>query len=253
MYTPHTVPRLLGYAQPLIDFCFPPICLACDTPCETAPLCPTCEGKLLELEAHPACPACGKPLPAGAACGWCRGKGVPHLERVVSLGAYDEPLRPLIHHMKYRHRWPLAEHLAARLHARPDVKELLAGADFLVPVPLHWRRQIARGYNQSHVLAAQLATLARRPLLRSAVRVRATPTQTGMISRTARAANLRDAFALRRGDAIRGKHLVLIDDVFTTGATIHSLARTLRTAQPATMSALVIAVADAHHADFTRR
>jgi ComF family protein len=240
-------------AQPLIDFVFSPVCLACDMPSATAPLCPSCETKLLAIEAHPSCPLCGKPLPAGAACGWCKGKGVPHLDRILSLGPFDDPLRPLIHHMKYRHRWPLAEHLAERLHARPDVRALLANADCLVPVPLHWHRQVGRGYNQSHVLAAHLQKRSGKPVLRSAVRVRATPTQTGMVSRTARAANLRDAFAVRRPESVHGKHLILIDDVFTTGATLLSLARTLRHAQPASMSALVIAVADAHHSDFTRR
>src|SRR5262245_5823359 len=135
------VPRLLSLTQPVVDFLFPPICLACDTPATTAPLCPTCQSKLEDLEVHPACTHCARPLPPGAACGWCKGKGLPHLEHVLRLAVYDDPLRKLIHHMKYNRRWPLADHLATRLHTRPDIRTLLADADYIIPVPLHWRRQ----------------------------------------------------------------------------------------------------------------
>jgi competence protein ComFC len=237
--------------EPLLSIVLPSSCTICGKPeDDAAPLCRACQDMLARLQSHPACPACGKPLAPGSACGWCAGKGIPHFNRVARLGAYEEPLRGLIIQMKYHHRWPFAKYLARRLTESPSVGELLDSIDCIVPVPLHWRRQISRGYNQAELLARRISKHCGKPVIRAAARVRHTPTQT-MLSPTARGENVRDAFALRNHAAIAGKRVLVIDDVLTTSATLQHLARALIKAQPKSLDALVLAVADPKHAGLT--
>jgi predicted amidophosphoribosyltransferase len=186
--------------------------------------------------------------------------------------------------MKYEHRWALAERLADRLIMRLDVQEILTHAEVLIPVPLHRKRQRERGFNQAEVIARRLCRqfkivrgsgrnsrdrsgidddpwihplcsglgyqrlfgFMRAPNLTvvRAKRIRPTETQTHLHSRAERAENLRNAFDLVDPAAIEGKHIVLADDVLTTGATLMSLARALKPAGPASLSAIVLAVAD---------
>ncbi|CAN5423891.1 ComF family protein [soil metagenome] len=215
------------------------------------PLCDDCSIQLAGLQAAPFCDRCGMPVvELDDPCPHCLGKGVPHFERVVRLGVFRDPLKHLIHHMKYHRRWPIAEMLAARLVAYEPAKAVLSETDVLVPVPLHPFRQISRGYNQADVIAR---TIGRRCGIRIAeplARVRRTPMQTTMTSQAQRLENLRDAFLLVNPKFVREKHVVLIDDVMTTGATMQSAARVLAEAKPASLCALVIAVADPKHQDF---
>jgi ComF family protein len=211
-------------------------------------LCGGCDAELRALEIEPCCALCAAPVGPGGACPRCQGKGLRPFARIVRLGRYDDPLRELIHHVKYHRRWPLAELLADRLLAREDVKGLLSetgrldGA--LLAVPLHRWRRIARGYNQAELIARRLGSRCGIPCLRPVVRWRWTGTQIHQHSRARRVRNLRDAFVLLDERAIRGRHLVLIDDVMTTGATLRSLARVLMPARPASLSAIVLAIAD---------
>ena len=227
----------------LRDLCLPPRCAACRA-IEVVDgfLCPACEQALEDLAAAPRCRLCAMPLAQhDAPCPFCRGAGVPHYAQIVVLGRFEEPLKTLIHEMKYQHRWPIAEQLAIRLRRQPRVAELLAQATCLVPVPLHRSRQISHGYNQAEVAAR---TLAPRLVIRPARRVRATESQTHLNSHAMRVRNLKNAFHLTRPDKIHGRHVVVIDDVMTSGATLQSLARALAKAQPASLSAIVFAIAD---------
>lgn len=185
-----------------------------------------------------------------APCARCLGEGVPHFERVVRLGVFHDPLKHLIHQMKYHRRWPIAEMLAGQLAAHEPAKALLSETDVLVPVPLHPFRHISRGYNQAEVIAQTIGRICRIPVKQPIVRVRRTPMQTRMPSQTQRIENMKDAFLLARERGLRNKHVVLIDDVTTTGATLQSAARVLVAAKPASVSALVIAVADPKNRDF---
>lgn len=169
---------------------------------------------------------------------------------MVRLGRYVEPLRGVIHAMKYHKRWPIAEYFGDRLLEDVVVQELLERADVLVPVPLYWRRQFHRGYNQSEVLARYLGKQCHRRVVRAAIRRRHTPAQAGLKSRQARIENVKDAFKLKKGVSFAGQHVVLIDDVLTSGATLASLAKALAPARPAHISAIVIAVADPQNRDF---
>ena len=244
--------RLAGLFSRFMDFCYPGACAACRAATEgDACLCPACDERLRKLEAAPGCRSCGKPLPEhGAPCPHCLGDGMAHYEWVLRLGVYQDPIKHLVHLMKYHHRWPLAEVLADRLLEQERVKGLLSETDVIVPVPLHRLRQIARGYNQAEVTARRLARRCRLPVARPVIRLRNTDSQTHMTSAAQREENMKDAFALVDPKRVRGRHVVVVDDVMTTGATLRAFARALRPARPASLCAVVLAVADPKGRDF---
>ena len=158
-----------------------------------------------------------------------------------SAGDYQGPLREVIHAFKYDGRRSLATPLATFMRNAGD--EVLHGADALVPVPLHLTRRLYRGFNQ----AADLARSLERPVINALWRSRATPPQTGLTA-AARRRNVRRAFRLSplltrqvRSLRIRGRVLVLVDDVRTTGATLDACARVLKQAGAAEVRALTAA------------
>jgi ComF family protein len=239
--------RIAGIIRGVMDFWFPWSCAVCRTGFEgrPGPLCAKCFGALQKLEDEPSCPVCAASLPMHRSpCPYCKGKGWPNFERVVRLTSYHEPVAVMIRQMKYHRGWGLGEELAKRLLAQERVKGLLHETQVLVPVPLHWRRQLERGYNQAEVIARWLGRKCNLPVARPVRRVRNTETQTHLHSHAKRAQNLRDAFALVDGRPIAGRHVTLIDDVWTTGATMQAMARVLKTARPASISAIVVAAAD---------
>jgi ComF family protein len=247
--------RLAGLFSRFMDFCYPGACACCAAGTDgAAHLCPECENELEKLETAPTCRSCGKPLAeVGAPCGWCLGEGMAHYEWVLRLGTFTDPLKHLIHQMKYYQRWPLAEVLADRLLEQERVKGLLTETDVIVPVPLHRLRQISRGYNQAEVISKRLASRCGVRVARPVIRLRNTESQTNMTSAAQREENMRKAFALVNPRPIRGKHVVVVDDVMTTGATLRSVARALRPARPASLCAVVVAVADPKGRDFQAR
>jgi ComF family protein len=244
-----TLPRVF---RDVIDFVYPGRCAGCDGDCDGyAFLCHGCEAGLDNLAAQSACERCALPVVSrGAPCPWCRGRGVHPFEKIVRLGRFDDPLRNVIHAMKYQRRWPLAEHLAERLLAESAVKTLLSETDVLVPVPLHWSRQIGRGYNQADVLATALARQCGLKVLRPVRRVRRTASQTTIGARTVREENVHGAFSAKACRVIAGKRVVVVDDVMTTAATLQAVGRALKPLEPAEMSAIVVAVADPKGHDF---
>jgi ComF family protein len=247
-------PRVRQLFRDVVDFCYPGRCAACDgdTDDGASPLCMECTTAMMKLETAAACGACGKPLADPEdPCPYCEGKGLRPYEQLVRLGTFEEPLKHLIHQMKYHGRWPLAEWLAGRMLESRRVREVIEQADCLVPVPLHRLRQMSRGYNQAEVIARFLSSrCGRKRVIRPVVRLRNTETQTHLHSRAQRLENLKDAFGLVDGRQVRGKRVVVIDDVVTTGATLQAVARTLREAKPARLDALVIVIADPKGRDF---
>jgi competence protein ComFC len=239
------MPALTILKRHFLDFCYPGACAMCDAACEgDVPLCESCRIDLAKQENAAACEHCAMPVKEhGDPCPYCRGKGVPHFERIVRLGIYEDPLKHLIHLMKYRHAWNLAEFLTDRLLDQERVKSLMQQTDVIVPVPLFFTRQIARGFNQAELIARHLGRRCGHRIVNAITRVRPTETQTNL-SATQREENLRGALALIDPKRIKGKHVVVVDDVKTTGATLQSAARALEEAKPASLSAITIAIAD---------
>ena len=236
----------------LSDLALPAACEVCGGAAgELRWICPTCLAALEKLEQAPACPRCAFPLVLlGDPCPRCRGRGVGRIRHIARLGVFDAPLRELVHRMKYNRRWGLCADLADRLLARTDIRSLVVGADVVVPIPLHWRRSLSRGFNQAELLADHLTRHTNRHVVDAIRRRRSTPSQTSQTSFTARIRNVRDAFELHRPLSVAGKRVLLVDDVMTTGATLREAARALLPAGPACIDAIVRAVADPKGHDF---
>jgi ComF family protein len=225
-----------------------PACLACDTPLPSpsaGPVCDACWQSIRPLS-PPLCDRCGEPAatlltpeasslaevlslePAAVLCPRCRHQPSP-ITIGRSAGAYQGAMRAILLALKYEGRRGLAKPLAALMRDRGA--KVLAGADLVVPVPLHWRRQLARGFNQTEELASQLGL----PLCRALARTRATRPQFGLRP-GARQRNVDAAFAPRRrlipwpgaAPPLNDACVVVVDDLATTGATLRECGIVLR-------------------------
>lgn len=154
----------------------------------------------------------------------------------IAMMHYSFPIDAAIKLLKFNRRLfyapALAEILCAALPLLPD------NVDAVLPVPLHWRRKAMRGFNQATEIAKPVADLLGAPLIRNVRRKRATPFQSGLDA-AARAQNLRRAFLLRRPDSY--EHVLIVDDVITTGATVRALAKLLLSSGASKVSVLAVA------------
>lgn len=231
-----------------LDLLYPPVCVACGAETGAAGgLCPDCFAGAPFI-AGPVCEACGAPLldaagPGGApVCDGCR-HAPPAWQTGRAVALYGGAVRRAILALKHGDRLDVARAAAPWLLRAG--RDLLAGADLVAPVPLHWRRLVHRRFNQSAELARALCRSAGRSealapdLLR---RVRATPSQEGR-SRAGRIANVEGAFALARRwrGRVANARVLLVDDVMTTGATLSACAETLRDAGAEGIDVLVLA------------
>ena len=179
------------------------------------------------------------PLDAEGRCGICR-HGLRGFDAAYCFGAYEGVLRDLIHLYKYSR---------VRTLARP-LGDLMASAlprderfDGIAPIPLHWRRQWQRGFNQSMLLARSLSGRTAIPVINALGRTYSTATQAGL-SKSARRRNVTGAFQCRRRDAVAGKRILLIDDVMTTGSTAAACAVALKRAGAKRVALLTLARVD---------
>lgn len=230
MPKPESMIGMLG--RGILDLAYPPACHVCEggQPAVTAePICRDCLNQIKQLGTA-ACPRCGVHFPqvhSGATdCAYCHDQ-VFAFTQAVSLGNYELILRQLVLKLKHLHHESLAYHLG-RLSARQMQPALsLMPIDVIVPVPLHWTRLIWRGYNQSAVLASAFAAEWSKPVCHSWLWRRLRTPQQASVTPAARRRNLRQAMAARIPSPFRGQHVLLIDDVMTTGATADACARAL--------------------------
>jgi ComF family protein len=242
--------RLARAAAPLrslfgraLDLALPTLCAACREPVGGGGLCAACWSRL-SLIAPPYCERLGIPFAYDPGPGVLSMQAIadpPAYHRARAAVRYDDVARKLVHSLKYGDRLDLAPTMG-RWMARAG-QELLAGADALIPVPLHWRRLWARRFNQSALLAKTIAQETGVAVADGTLkRVKATAQQVGL-SQAERARNVQGAFGVsneRRAD-VAGRRLVLVDDVLTSGATSDACARTLLRAGARSVDVVVFA------------
>ncbi|OJW63792.1 MAG: amidophosphoribosyltransferase [Afipia sp. 64-13] len=226
-----------------LDLALPTLCVACREPVDGEGLCPACWARLSFI-APPFCSRLGIPFVYDPGPGLLSMEAIaspPSYRRARAAVRYDDVARTMVHALKYQDRTDLAPAMG-RWMVRAGA-ELLAEADLLVPVPLHWKRSWSRRYNQSGALARVIAGHAGTPMAREALtRVRPTEQQIGL-SRAERARNVQGAFKVlpENRSAVEGRRIVLIDDVLTSGATADACARALLRAKARNVDVLVFA------------
>lgn len=229
----------------LADTIVPPVCLACQRHLGSHDaLCAACWRQIRFIRA-PVCERLGIPMPfdtGGPIISGAALKDPPDWDRARAVAHFDPLMRELIHKFKYADR-----HDARRLFARwmsEAGMDLLADADLIVPVPLHRWRLMRRKFNQAGLLVQEIARRSGKPHTMSVLlRTKATRTQVGL-SEAERRSNLSGAFAVaaHARAQIKGRNVMLIDDVITTGSTVAACARVLRRAGAARVDVLALAM-----------
>lgn len=245
--------------QGLLQLLYPGCCHLCGRhiPAPGQAFCDLCRQGLL-TDPFPSCPHCAATigpyaLTAGG-CAVCREEDFP-FKQALRLGVYadrdavrlgvsedEAPLRKLVLKLKHPPGEMLAR-LIVRMWVERDRQRFEdLGADVVVPVPSHWLRRLARGYDPIRVLAWELAQQLRLPCQTSWLRrVRHTRRQTSTKSPSERQQNVHNAFQVRANSPLRGRSILLVDDVMTTGATLREAARPLRRAGAAKVAVAVLA------------
>src|SRR5262245_38445468 len=232
----------------LFSLFFPDDCRICGDALHEAtriPVCARCLKKPEPLSAEFFCARCrtpfqnGFPLDSEGRCAICR-SGLRGFDAAYCFGLYEGALRKLIHQFKYSCIRPLARPLGGMLSDALPRDERF---DAIVPVPLHWRRQWGRTFNQSALLAEDLARRTGLPVVGALRRVRSTAPQAGLTN-AARRRNVAGVFRCVRRNAVHGKCVLLVDDVMTTGSTGAACAMVLKRAGAKRVALLTLARVD---------
>jgi ComF family protein len=226
----------------VLEFLLPQLCLFCGAAVgegAAVALCPECEGQI-EWVASPLCTCCGRVFAsrdgADRVCGDCQAEP-PFFARARAAALYDGPVASAITHFKFGRKMAYLPVMQSWLK-QPQCLELVEAAELLAPVPLHPKRLKQRGFNQAWLLAQAFPAA---PLARDAVvRLRHTVPQVGLNPKERRD-NVKGAFGVPEPARVKGKNLLLIDDLFTTGATVRECARVLRRAGACRVEVLTVA------------
>ncbi len=234
---------LKAWQQAVGDLLFPPRCSLCNAggPETRDGLCGDCERKVVVI-GSPCCAICGCDFPDPAAddhiCGECL-RTPPAFSIARSLVYYNEPVRQLLHNLKYNFDTTTISPLLKI--ARGCDFSHFESADYFLPVPLHSTRLRKRGVNHAQTIAQLLFPKRKKQILvDTLVKQRNTPSQTSL-DRAGRRVNLRAAFSVKYPEIIRNKKICLIDDVYTTGATVGECAKAIQRAGAAEVMVLIFA------------
>ena len=228
---------------------FPAPCLICERVLTNASLLPICNGCLASLAPFqgPCCATCGRPFLSEIAtdaavplCFACR-RNTYGFDSARSYGEYNDQMSRAIGLLKYDKLTRLGAWFAARLEKKVRAEPELFAADVAVPVPLHPARQRERGYNQAELIARPLARKLKLPLgAYLLVRTKPRPPRL-LLSRRERWQTVRGAYEIRKGTRVDNLRVLLIDDVFTTGATLDACARALKQAGAKSVAGITVA------------
>jgi ComF family protein len=240
-------------AAGFFNLLFPDECRLCEEPLRNAsriPVCPSCLSNVKPLEAAFFCRLCrtpfvdSYPLDEYDLCTICRENTVS-FDAAYSFGSYDGTLRDLIHLFKYARIETLAAPLGRLMvNAIPRDEQF----DMVQAMPIHWSKRWERGFNQAELLAKPVASRYGVGLSKGLQRVTRGKPQAGL-DYTERLANLKSAFRVTRPQQVTGKRVLLVDDVFTTGATLRAAAAALKEAGARRVSALTLARVDRRRED----
>lgn len=242
--------HLRSAARAAVDLVLPPRCLWCSDEREEFTggilLCTECRPVLTGASVA-RCLRCGLAAAANAtgSCGFCIREPQKY-SAVVPLGTYADSLRQCILRLKHVGHEPLARAMGQLLAAERGAELRGAQADVILPVPMHWFRRMIRRTNSAEFVAAAMADALRIPIANRVLsRTRNTRKQ-GPMLRTQRLDNVRGAFRVRDPASIRGRRILLVDDILTTGATCNEIAKVLLRAGATSVAVAVLARADGH-------
>ena len=226
---------ITSFSKTLLNFILPSICHICKLPIkeyDNPYICRFCWDKIKLIDG-PVCPCCGMPFRSNVTllkspnflCGSCREKA-PHFKKAIAVGVYEGTLSEAIHILKYQKKQAMAKHLNAMI---TDVLfQGFADSDIVIPVPLHKKRLNERGFNQSLLISHHISKRFSIPLCMEGLqRTRWTRPQIEL-TRDERLKNVKGAFAAGAGFKPEGKKIILVDDVYTTGATVNECAKVLK-------------------------
>lgn len=236
------MPRLLwDLFETAVVFLYPARCRVCKASLGVTSvpyICANCWHSIQFLE-PPWCDICGTPN-VDRRCDECA-TSPPRYGKLRSIALYQTTLQQAIHLFKFEKKKVFARHLIRLINAHIPKDCVIAKYDFILPVPIHKKRLRERGFNQATLLAKGIARTADTPILANAlVRRRHTVAQSGL-GMEARQHNIIGAFEIQTPEVIRNKRLLVIDDVFTTGATVREAVNELWKADPAEIDVLTLA------------
>ncbi|MCK4596088.1 ComF family protein [candidate division WOR-3 bacterium] len=237
----------MNLLRDLIDLIIPPLCCVCKRRLKNDEkiLCTDCYSRI-RLITPPYCERCGRPLPNLDinVCNTCIVEKHP-FSYVRAVSPYEGIIEGLIILLKYNGKRQTSKILGGLMSKVVKMEETYRNCELIVPVPLHTTRKRERGYNQAELLGNELSSELNIPIIPDAlIRTRATPSQTKLPTEH-RKKNVLGAFSInkRRQELFRGKTVLLVDDVFTTGATLNECTKTLIKGKTTDVLGIVCAVA----------
>jgi ComF family protein len=222
----------------LLDFIYPPVCGLCGRPADSDDrlVCRSCWGLLTTIE-EPFCLNCREFIQTGTLCRNCGDDALT----VFSLGVYDDTLRSIIHDLKFGCLKPLGIAIGTQLSDIIGDKCQYLKFDMIVPVPLHESRLYLRGFNQAEVIGREIARGIGIPCRPEVLAMTRRTRQQARLTAPQREINVRGAYAVIASETVRGKSILIVDDITTTGATLREVARMLKKAGAGRVTAAVAA------------